>query len=75
MTNGWLDDVGFVPLLDEELLKLRQALHDKAQALSIDGHAAQAAGYTLLLDKLGGLHGQDYKLVPLSDTDRDQLTN
>lgn len=71
---AWLDDVGFVPLLDEELLSIRHALKDKAMVLREVGFNAQADSYDLLLAKLSGMHGRDYKIVPLTDADRDTIT-
>ena len=71
--SDWLDNVCFVPFLDDELLKVRQALSDKVSACRADGYAAQADGYERLLSKLSGMHGRDYKIVPLTDADRDTI--
>ena len=73
MPNDWLDNVGFVPFSDDELLKVRQSLSDKVDVLLAGGYKAQAAGYDRLLAKLSGMHGRDYKIAPLTDDDREEL--
>lgn len=69
----WLNKVGFVPLLDEELLKIQHSLSDQIDRLNSLGYLAQAEGYRSLLAKLSGMHGRDYKISPLTDADRETI--
>ncbi len=70
--STWLKEVGFIPLLHEEILKIRQALYDKAM-LQLEGRNTSNNSYYQLFEKLRNMHGSDYKIVMPTEDDRDKF--